>query len=339
MRKIITAVITLIFTLISVNPLTGMSADTAYAQEKEPEEYVVQKFDNLWDITDDKLADPFLWPRVWNVNPQIENPDLIYPGTKLLIPTREQLLGLPPAPETLPLSILKRRTVITPPKLVFEFPEEELTKYIIDERDMITSGWIARRFPSVGELIFTEKGSILIDKGDVVYLETNGAAKPGTRYYTIKSVKNVRHPVTHKKMGEQVAITGVLEITGSDENILKGVIKENYDDISVGDGLLPYYEITPPLKSGDPRTPEIDGYIVESRINSTISAANDIIFLDKGSDDGVLPGDMFQAIAEEPVRRPIAKVQIISTQPETSTALIVSTSDIAVRLGMPWAQK
>lgn len=334
MKKMTAAIITLLFILISGNSFTS----TAFAEGNEPEEYIVRKADSLWEISDYKLADPFLWPRVWNVNPHITNPDLIYPGTKLLIPTREQLLGLPPAPKRMPISVLKRKRTAPPPKLVFEFPDEELYKYIIDEKEFIKSGWIAPEFPGIGKLLFTENGSILIDKSDVVYLETDGATEPGTRYYTIKSVKNVRHPVTQKKMGEQIAITGILEITGSDNNVLKGVIRDNYDDISVGDGLLPYHKMEPPLKSGDPRTPDIDGYIVESRINSTISSTGDIVFLDKGAKDGVLAGDLFQAISEKPVRRPIGKVQIISTQLETSTAVIVK-SDREVRLGMPWAQK
>lgn len=338
MKKMIAAIITLIFIFISGVPFSNTFQGAAFAEEKEPEEYIVQKADSLWGISDLKLEDPFLWPRVWNVNPQIDNPDLIYPGTKLIIPTREQLLGLPPAPEKMPLSILKRKMIGPPPKLVFEFPEGALDKYIIDKEDFITCGWIARKFPGIGKLLFTEKGSRLIDKGDVVYLETEGGTEPGTKYYTIKSVKRVKHPVTEEKMGEQVSITGVLEIIGTDNNILKGVIRTNYDDISVGDGLLPYTEMEPPLFTEDPRTPDINGYIVESRINSSISSTGDIIFLDKGSDDGVSAGDVFQAIAEEPVRRPVGKLQVIKTEPETSTAVILKTNR-EINLGMHWAQK
>ncbi|TAA48555.1 LysM peptidoglycan-binding domain-containing protein [Corallincola spongiicola] len=61
------------------------------------QEYIVKNGDTLWDISAKLLGSPFEWPRLWRHNNRrdvisktgraIRNPDLIYPGQKLLIPT------------------------------------------------------------------------------------------------------------------------------------------------------------------------------------------------------------------------------------------------------------
>jgi hypothetical protein len=58
----------------------SLHADQIALAPDHPERYVVVKGDTLWDISGRFLQQPWLWPEVWYVNPQIENPHLIYPG-------------------------------------------------------------------------------------------------------------------------------------------------------------------------------------------------------------------------------------------------------------------
>ena len=343
-----------IFSLTSTNNTFSLQVPQKYT---EPEEYIVIKFDTLWDISDSRLEDPFLWPKLWNVNPHIENPDLIYPGTRILIPSREELMKVPP--KILKKKAKRKKRKKEKSEHVFIFNEMEKQKYIVKRATFISSGWIAPDFTSVGEIAFSPMNRSIVGEGDTVYLkfskesgyaplEHSGiptlevgsgmSKKYHNKFFTVRFIKTVKHPVSGNILGRQLRITGVIKLIGSDSHMPKAKVIESFEHIEIGEKLLPFKVMEPPLIPDSVRNPRMIGYVVETYTNSSISGKGDIIFLDKGQDDGLAIGDVFSALDNPPTERPVGKIQIVSLQPTTSTALILNSSQ-EVFIGSKWGNK
>ena len=130
-----------------------------------PDTYVVQKGDTLWDIAGRFLEKPWLWPEIWQANPQVANPHLIYPG------------------DVLSLAYLDRVTVAEAgPRAVAPVtgvPLSQVEPFLKDLR-------VVDEFQHLPHVVSLEGERLRGAKGQVAYIEGLENAQPGQRYQVVR---------------------------------------------------------------------------------------------------------------------------------------------------------
>lgn len=303
---------------LMVSPLWG--GDGKY------EKYTVKKGDTLWDISGTRLTDSFLWPKVWKENPEIKNPDLIFPGQEIKIP----------------LYLMQRQVEVAAPSggvptrtgpLYSPIQIKPRHPFVVKSDILAASGFITDEIPHVGKVAGTPTGRSMVGRGDVVYLSfpEGTTPAPGTRFYTLRSYGKVEHPKTGDDMGVLVEISGVVKVTGKEAGYIKASVEKSFTEINEGDSLDNFYQIEsfPILKDTDVK---VHGTIVEARQVRLLNGIYDFVYIDRGSRDGVMPGNSFTIISGDAPHRPIGRAKVISAGQSTSVAM-VTKSEIEIGRG------
>jgi len=312
-RKILSRNTLFIFFLIILVPSLTFAEMQTYEEHKD---YTVIRGDTLWDISQKELDDPFLWPKVWKDNPEIKNPDRIYPDQKIKIPLYLLQKEIP----------AEKPKVVKKPKIVEEKPLEEIVepeeiKYLADKNLLIASGYIADSVPDVGTVSDTPTDRTVIGNNDYAYIKSHKPVQIGDKFYVIDVIEKIDHPDTGISLGYLIEILGIAEVVENSGDP-KVIITKAYGEISQGDLLDNYYEIEPSPAIDIPRKPDVIGHVVATKQLHRISGTFDIVYIDKGSDDGLEAGDLLATTLQSRHKIYNGLVQIINLRATTSTAIV-----------------
>lgn len=296
----------------------------AFSQTAEIKEYKVIKGDTLWDISGKELQDPFLWPKVWKENPEIKNPDRIYPGQIIRIP----LYLLQKEVKEEPIQEPVAEKVREPEKEVIkQEPAPAKIQPLVEKNVYVGSGYIADSIVGAGEITGSPDNRDLFGIHDLVYIKTNSAVNIGDKFYIIRKGAEVIHPATKEKMGYVLEILGIAEISKFEYGETKAKILVSFKDILTGDILDTFSEMGPPVVPKPFRKPNIEGYVLATKDLRIMNTNYDIVYIDKGQVDGLQPGDILKTVAVGAHTVPNGTIQIISLKENTATAIVISGTD------------
>ncbi|HID49603.1 MAG TPA: LysM domain-containing protein, partial [Chromatiales bacterium] len=272
-----------------------------------PDRYVVRKGDTLWDIAARFLKDPWMWPQVWHINPEIRNPHLIYPGDVISLHYAgdKPYLALEGAPgEAAPKGIrtvkLKPGARVLPLDAAIDaIPRSALAPFLY--RPGIVTKEELDKAPYI---ISSQEGHLISGPGNTVYA-TRFGDQSLTVYNVIRVGQEYRDPRTGEFLGYQAVKVADANVTRWGDPVTL-ILSNSRIEVLDGDYLLPTEKSTLEFSffPYPPRKP-ISGDIIAAFNALTQIGQYTVVAIDRGAREGLKQGHILAIYQKgEKVRDP-----------------------------------
>jgi len=267
-------------------PADGAATTGQTAQLLRPDapmNYTVKRGDTLWDISAVFLKDPWFWPEIWQINPQVENPHLIYPGDVLSLAVgangearvfvsqysgarlqpRLRSEGLEGPIDTIPFAaisaFLSKPSVLTKDQAL-------AAPHILGFRD----------------------GHMIGGSGHEIYVKNLNAQL--NQRYTVMHVGVPIRDIGSKEIIAYQAAYVATAVVNNPGDISKAVLTEGAREALEGDRLVSQEgEVPLTFTPHSPKTP-VDGQIISVADGAEQIGQYQVVVLNRGSNNGLAPG-------------------------------------------------
>jgi len=237
-----------------------------------PGTHVVQRGETLWGICDFYFRNPYEWPRVWSYNPQIKNPNWIYPGDELRLKSGDATAGGSMAPTNTSSGSLVDRGRRVPHDTVF----------------LRDQGWIHDETDDVwGEVTGAATDKLFLSDLDEVYLSVKRGhdVELGQKLTLFKTRQTVA-------VGAIVQVLGTVRIDdwNAKERVARARVVETLDVIERGSKVGPItraFTVVPPVRNNA----DVQAHVLASLHPNEFFGQNQVVFIDKGEAAGLKPGN------------------------------------------------
>ena len=326
--------------------------------------HVIQRGDTLWDLAARFYGNPYLWPQLWERNQYILDAHWIYPGDPLVLGIEvapvDQLTDVGPGgpgeevPDGEPMAgVLTAGAAAGSPVPLGAESDIYCSGYIgaLDEAfpyavvgteyDVLTPELTVGSgiFGRVTHGMYGPVGSVKygMSTGDIVYVDgglTRGLS-PGALFTVIAPQQVILHPVRHEPYGRYYRYLGRLRVLSVQEETAIAEIVHACDPITVGTLLRPFEPEPVPLGRQTAVRPVnfptagerlVDAPVIVHTRDSIVSLGQDhVVFIDRGADDDVLPGDVFTIYRMNRKGLPpvvLGELAVLSVHPRSAVAKI-----------------
>lgn len=298
--------------IVSLAVVAPCWAEEIEVNPAHPDQYRVVRGDTLWDISGRFLRKPYQWPLIWDANPQIENPHLIYPGDVIYF----SVVDGKPRLSLSQTGFIEDSGSSRDVKLYPRIREMDLE----DAIELISSEKIAKYLASprvVGETELEESPYVIDFAGEHL------VAGAGDRVYvrSIETPESLSYTIYRKGEAFVSAETG--EILGYEAKFIANtrlqaagdpatlLVTQSTSEIRMGDRLMPHQEGEFTLHYF-PKPPEtqIQGSIINVLDGVTQIGRYNVVAIDKGASDGLQKGHVLDIYKKgQSVRDPYSKIR------------------------------
>lgn len=339
--------------------------------------HVIQPGDTLWNLAGRFYQDPYLWPQLWENNRYILDAHWIYPGDPLVLGPSvapvDQLAGPAgegsgpgetgaPAEEPIEGVQTSAEAAGSPVPLGFE-SDVYCTGYIDETEKEFPYRIIGSEFENLGPDLDRSVADVNIQGrygrvntarynlsvGDIIYLDggRQGGLQAGEIYTVVDPRQEVVHPKSRQVFGRYYHYTGRVRVLSVQEDTAIAEIVQACDPVIVGAFLQPFEPEPVPL--GRPTAMRPVNYptpaaqlqnapIILFSQDELVSLFEDhVVFIDRGAEDDVTPGDIYTIYR---LNRPglpplpIGEIAVLSVHRRSSAARIIEAKT-AVFIGDP----
>ena len=304
----------------------SQAAVADYIRGDAPSVYTVVKGDSLWDISGRFLTQPWLWPEIWQVNPQIENPHLIYPGDQIGL---EYVDGQPrlslsrngSAPyRASPGSDGRLQPRIRSTPLESAIPAislDAIEGFLVHNR--VVNPVTLDQAPYVIE---GDDERLVLGAGDQLYVR--GVLPQSASFNYVRRGPLYIDPDTDEVLGQEATYIGMGTTIAQHEDVATMSVIESREEIQITDRVLPTEErrLASTFFPSGPDG-EVEGEIISVFSGVTQVGQYDVVVLNQGAREGLVVGNVLAIFRKGALARDRLAGETIQLPSERAGILMV----------------